>query len=684
MKNINGVKKTKNKITVSIPFIFFILFMFFYLSLPSSVFARENIKIYAEHLEYRADTKTYIARGSVEITYGNAILNADEIQLNNTTSDAVASGHVRYEDPQVIIHADKIEINLDTGLGIMYRSKIFHKKRNYHIKGNRIKKVGRNAYFMDSASATTCDNSPPSWFFTGKDINIKVKDYASAKNTIFYIKNVPVLYSPYFRAPLERRSGFLIPSFGLSNTRGFIFKQGLFWAIRKDMDATFYLDYFHKKGIGKGIDYRYVINADSKGEFWLYHLRDNDLSKDFSEVKSYHTQKLPHEITGTLRLHFVNEFDFYEILDSPSDERIGFSSNPVNPFGFSSPERLQKYLESDLHLSRKIDYGRLYFLSIYRQNLEGTSGDIAQILPEIGFIINTSELGKTFFNMEMTGTHFWRKTGQYGNRVDIYPNFYLSYGRLLNFTQKIGLRETLYFLDNPSHNETREIFDTRSILTTRFFKRYPHFIHMFEPSLELNLIPAVDHTDIPEFDSADSIPQTSDLIYAFTNRLSGETLGNSEVRLRLSQRYSLLNVSRPFSPIQIESTINSSNIDLSANALFDVYEGNIPETISRITFRTKQWYIGAGKNLRRSTNLDQYSFEAGLYRPVTIFGKALPLDISSSLLYDLKGGGIQEMNLRSVYTHQCWGITVSFTRKPYEYQIMLGIEFRGFGAIRIG
>jgi len=58
--------------------------------------------------------------------------------------------------------------------------------------------------------------------------------------------------------------------------------------------------------------------------------------------------------------------------------------------------------------------------------------------------------------------------------------------------------------------------------------------------------------------------------------------------------------------------------------------------------------------------------------------------VSGKLWYDLKGGGVQELNFKSIYTHQCWGMTISYTRKPHEYQIMFGIEFKGFGSIKIG
>lgn len=677
----------------------FILFFSFYLLVPTTAASiEESVNISADYVEYFAETNIYIARGSVKIIYEDATLNADEIHFNNATADAVATGNVIYEDTEVIIKANKIELNLDTKLGTIYDSTIFYKSRNYHIKGGNLKRFGEKTYFMDNATATTCDAIPPEWYFKGKDIKITLHENIKAKNATFYIKKVPVLHSPYFWAPLleDRQTGFLLPLLGYSNTKGFTFKQGFFWNIKDNQDTTFHLDYYSKKGIGKGLDYRYIVNpvrkkrlsngvnSETNGELWTYHMRDHDLSRDFFELKSYHNQKLPYDMTGYLKMHLVNEFDYYNVLESTSSGRMGLSTWESDPFGFASEERLQKYLESNLHISKPFSGGRTYFLGQYRQSLEGSSGTVPQSLPEVGFIINTRDIRIASFNITATGTNFWKDNGQQGQRLDVYPNVYLSSGQTVNFTQKIGLRETIYFLKNPAENSNRELFDIKSTLTTRFLKRTPSLIHIIEPSVEYAYVPAVDHSDIPIFDSIDSMPQTSDITYSLTNRFVGSALGVSEARLRLSQNYSLLDAEKPFSPVLIETTLKSKNLNFSANAFYDVYDKNIIETIASVNFKGKKGFVGIGKNLRRSTSLDQYSVEAGIKRPLEIFGRSFPIDLSGKLLYDLKGGGVQELNLKSIYTKQCWGLTISFTRKPYEYQITFGIEFKGFGSIKIG
>lgn len=648
--------------------------------------AEEPVNITADSIEYLSATSTYIAKGSVSITFEDAILTADELRLDSTTSDMVATGNVVYEDPDAVLQADRIELNLKTKLGTVYNSYIFYKNQNFHLRGENIKKTGDKSFYFNKATVTTCDAESPAWHISGEDIKATQHESLSARHAKFYVGKTPVFYTPYFWAPIsmKRETGFLFPSFGYSSTRGYYYKQGFFWAIKDNQDATFYLDYYSEKKLAQGLDYRYILTPEINGEFWLYHARDDEPSRDLFEVKSYHNLKLPHDVSAYLKLHAVNEFDYYETLDSTSLRRFGLESWGTNPYGFDSDERLQKYLESNMHVSKLFNPGRIYLLAQTRQSLEGKSNEIPQNLPEIGFIINTFSSGPFSFNTAIKGINFWRKDGQKGTRLDINPNFYLSYGRLVNLTQKIGLRETAYFLDTPTIHKNRLLFDLSTTLSTKLSRKYSSLIHIIEPSVEYEHIPSVDHDNIPFFDTVDSIPQTSNINYSLTNRVSGLTPLHLESRFRLSQSYSLLDVDKHFSPVLAEAVLSSDNIDFSLNASYDVHDRLITETIASFLLKNKKGYIGFGESYRRSSSLDQVTFEGGINSPITISGKQFPVDLHGKLWYDLKGNGVQELKVRTTYSHQCWGFSVLYTRDSDEYQIVFAVELKGLGTLHLG
>jgi len=652
---------------------------------PVSLFAAGQTDITSDNLEYFSKTKTYMAKGSVTVTFEDATLKADEMNLNENTSDAVATGHVVYEDPEVVMKADKMELNLQTKLGTVYNGYIFYKTKNFHIHGENIRKVGDKSFYFNKATFTSCNGEIPSWHIEGKDVEVTQHESLSSWHTKLYVGNTPVFYTPYFWSPIVkgRQTGLLMPLFGYSSKSGRYYKQGFFWAIKENQDASLYLDYYSEKNLAEGLDYRYMLSPETNGELWMYHVRDNEPSRDLLEVKSYHNIKFNHDTSAYLKVDAVNEFDYYEVLDSTSYKRFGLQSWEQNSWGFAPDERLLKYLESDLHLSKTFNGGRTYLLAQGRQSLEGGSGDIPQSLPEIGFIVNTISKGPFSLNAAVKGVNFWRRDGQDGMRFDLNPNFYLSYGRLINITQKVGLRETAYYLDSPAVNQYRSLYDLSTTLSTKLFRKYPSFVHIIEPALEYTYIPPHETDHIPFLDSTDIIQHTSNFTYSLTNRISGLTETRLETRFRLSQSYSLLETEKPFSPLLAEAAIASGDITFHLNASYDVHKGVVAETISSFTLKDERGYISFGKNFRRSSSLNQIVVEGGLNNPISVGKKTIPVDLSTKLWYDLNGNGVQEFDLKSVYTLQCWGLTASFTKTPSEYQIMFAIELKGLGSIEI-
>jgi len=666
--------------------LFPVLLLVLLMNMPNCLFAEDPVTMTADSIEYIPKSATYIAKGSARITYKDTTLSADEMRLDANTSNAVISGNVVYEDPEAVIKADRIDLNLQTKTGILYNSYIFYRKNNFHIHGGDVRKTGDRTFTLDKATLTSCNAIPPEWYISSKDITVKQNQSLTAWHGTLRVKNIPLLYSPYIWAPLnnDRQTGFLFPSYGYSSKRGHTYKQGFFWAIQDNQDASFYLDHYGEMGLAGGLDYRYIVSSDVNGEIWLYSVQDKDRSRNLSEVKSYNNFKLSHDVSGYLKLHTVSHFDYYDVMDSTSEQRIGLSDWESDPFGFASEERLQKYLDSNLLLSKSYTGGRLYFLGQYRKSLEEPSGMIPQSLPEIAAVINTRSRGPFSFNMLLKANNFWLEDGQKGQRADINPNFYFSAGRLVNITQKIGLRETTYVLNRPVLNKSRFVPDFGTSVSTRFLKQYETFIHLVEPSVEYDYVPAVDNDNIPFFDSIDVIDHTSSVRYALTNRISGHSGHPIEARFRLSQSYNLLDVEKEFSPLLAEATLSSEKIDISTNASYDVHDGAVEETIASLNIKGTKGYVGFGKNFRRATDLDQYTFNVVLHAPIEIFHTSLPIDLSGQVWYDANDSTIQELNILSYYSRQCWGFSVNYNKKPDEYQIIFAVELKGLGTLKLG
>src|SRR5205823_1861364 len=85
----------------------------------------------------------------------------------------------------------------------------------------------------------------------------------------FNVMDVPVLYIPRALFPVQqdRQSGFLLPRFGASNTRGFQTVLPYYLAINKSQDATLAFDVETSARVGLVGEYRYALSRETGGRF---------------------------------------------------------------------------------------------------------------------------------------------------------------------------------------------------------------------------------------------------------------------------------------------------------------------------------------------------------------------------------------------------------------------------------
>ena len=225
------------------------------------------VDITAKELNYNKEQNIYTAEGDVEMKEGTRRLNADFVLYNDTTKDAFAEGHVVFQDPGDVIHAERMSLNMVTQRGTIENGQVFMKTGNFSMNGNEIEKTGESSYLVHKGEFTTCGWDRPSWTFKAKEIQLTMGEYATARSSTFSIMGHKMLYLPWSLFPVktERQSGFLLPLFQLSSRDGTIFRNAFYWAIAKDQDATFCLDWIEERGFKPSAEYRYWLTDNTKG-----------------------------------------------------------------------------------------------------------------------------------------------------------------------------------------------------------------------------------------------------------------------------------------------------------------------------------------------------------------------------------------------------------------------------------
>src|SRR5664280_1686705 len=108
-----------------------------------------------------------------------------------------------------------MRFNFKTSRGFI--SKAGSKLEGAIYTGEKIKRMDKETYFIEDGIYTTCDETPPHYYFYAHEMKVIQKQQIVAKWIWLYFGGVPFpIPIPFAVFPIEsgRRSGIIIPAFG--------------------------------------------------------------------------------------------------------------------------------------------------------------------------------------------------------------------------------------------------------------------------------------------------------------------------------------------------------------------------------------------------------------------------------------------------------------------------------------
>jgi LPS-assembly protein len=667
---------------------------------------------------------------------------------------AVAEGNVVLTVGQDILSGSHLEIDLENQVGTIENAYLFLKENNFHITANKIEKTGPDTYRIDRATLTTCDGQTPDWQISGKDIKIKADGSGTAKHATLRARNMPVLYTPYFYYPAnsDRQSGLLAPEFGDSERRGNQYNQPFFWAISESTDATFYGHYMSKRGIKPGAEYRYILNERAKGTLMLDGIHDKKIDDGGQSSNLYGFRDPGEQVLRT------------------NDDRYWFRTSHHQPIPWGFFAKFDLDVASDQDYVREFQSGYMgyedtnqYFLKAFQRQLDDYNDPIRvnrlnmnRIWPKFSLNFeprwnddtrrdsNTSATlqrllffgldgakqkiltSPLYFDLESQYNYFWRDAGPRGNRIDVYPRFYLPFQvkNYLTIEPSVGLRETAYRLDKRKFDQGsdknrwshRELFDTRLDLFSEIAKVFDTQGAMFEkikhtirPQIIHEFIPDVSQNNLPDFDPIDRIEKKNQVALFLVNTLTSKskkkdaskgssapaamrgatspkpvnTVYNDFVRFRVGQSYDFERSKKPFSPISARLDITPHQyIRLNADAAWSVYDTDFLSHNLQARLwdrRGDELYVDYrfAKNSKEIDNEDEIQ---------SIYGKLI-LQLTDRLAIL----GEHEQNIESgqrirtgagfSYKAQCWSFDFKYTDEPNDKKLEFKVNLIGLGEL---
>jgi lipopolysaccharide assembly outer membrane protein LptD (OstA) len=523
---------------------------------------REAVDIDADRMEYDEAQRKMVGSGNVRIVMGHRFLFADEVSADLDDQILVATGHVILMEGFNRLEGDRIEYNYRTNLGVITNGR-GTLEPGISFSGVEIRREGERQYSLKDGRFTACtacqpESATPDWEFRASEATIYQDEWITSRNTSFWIKGIPALFSPSLALPIgPRRTGFLIPRFSYGGHDGFGVKLPFFWAIDRSQDATITPIYRTKRGFELDGEYRYVLDERSRGTVtghYYYDLEPGDQPPNRADGHWIHDQVL--SPTWSFKVNAQYQTD--------RAVNRAFIDN-------SAAERTQATLDSIAFVSQSTPRYVFTGLASTSEDLSGLSTNWLVRAPEVNF----QWLPAPLFDLPLlaegnTSAVFFGQTGETSTgRFDLYPALHLplDISRWVTSTTSVALRETAYTSSSQGGGgENRFLIEAGQQFGSRFARRFdqPGFgfqrlTHVVEPSVGYLYVPWVDQDSLPQFGPADFVSGQNRVAYRLANRLMARRETGGEVRnyelasFSIAQSLNLQPQTKQFSNLYLEA-----------------------------------------------------------------------------------------------------------------------------------
>lgn len=208
----------------------------------------EDVLMIADEITYNDRAGIVTAIGSVELARGERVLRADRIAYDKRNDRVSATGEVALVEPTgEVIFADRLELTGDLKSGAIHGlGMLLADGSRLAASGGRLSADGRTQLAnVVYSPCDLCEDDPdeePLWQVKALRVtHDRQRRSITYQDAFLEVFGVPVLYTPFFSHPdptVERKTGFLPPSFGRNSALGFTYGQPYFFNIADDRDAT--------------------------------------------------------------------------------------------------------------------------------------------------------------------------------------------------------------------------------------------------------------------------------------------------------------------------------------------------------------------------------------------------------------------------------------------------------------
>ena len=260
-----------------------------------------------DSLVYMASTNTAHLYGSAEVKYENMDLKSDKIKLSldsslvhatgskDTTAKDGIKGKPVFAMGQDTYDTDTMSFNFKTKKGFIKH--VYTKQEDGFLTSEQSKRNDNGEVYLAHGRYTTCDKPHPDFYIALSRAKVRPGKDVVFGPAYLVVADVPLPFAiPYGFFPFTKSysSGFIMPSYGDENSRGFYLRDGgYYFAMSDKWDLKLLGEIYTKGSWGFSAASNYKKRYKYSGSF-LFSYQDTKTGDkgmpDFSEQKSFKLQ----------------------------------------------------------------------------------------------------------------------------------------------------------------------------------------------------------------------------------------------------------------------------------------------------------------------------------------------------------------------------------------------------------
>ncbi|MDA0786778.1 MAG: LPS assembly protein LptD, partial [Proteobacteria bacterium] len=490
-------------------------------AIGQQVNSEQPVLMTADDLSFDEDLGTATARGNVEIVQGERILNADAVTYNQRDNIVTATGNVVLLEPSgEVLFAEFAELTSDMREGFLrgFRMLLNDDSRLAAASAQRrggIKTELTRAVYSPCRDCLGFDEEPLWQIKARRVVHDSEAQEVVYRDATLEVAGIPIAYTPYLSHPdptVERKTGILTPTFGVSSLLGSSIQVPYFWAISNESDLTF--------DPILSTDQLPVVTGEYRQRFAS---GENRTRLSFTNDDAQTDQ-------NRFRGHIDSEsrFSIDELWRWGADIRVASDDTYLGRYGFKSDDTLTNRLYVEGFGSRSYAVAEaLYFQGLRDEDIQEQTPIAAPNL-DYRYVSSPGSFGgMTTLDANMRA--LTREEGASSQRISLTPGWQISHtdglGSITSF--RTSVQGDLYNVDDVDTNSGREdavvgrIFP-QAIVSWRYpwVRRSGPNSQTFEPLMALVLAPNGGNPEkIPDEDSQSVAFDETNLFAA--NRFSG-------------------------------------------------------------------------------------------------------------------------------------------------------------------